>query len=132
MANIKAGPIVTAISGTIGGVTFSQNKGGAYAKSWSRSSNPRTTFQTDQRSSLAMIPEAWRGLTAGEVSAWNVWAALPAQEVPDKFGDLHSISGFAWFAKVNIRLLNIGRAIRIPIPTQLHLVKERNFSYLNV
>ncbi len=118
MAIIKLGAMVVGIRGTMGGVTFSANKSGPYARVWSRSANPRTTFQQDQRSVIAAIPVLWRVLTAMQQAAWDTWAALPAQDRTNSLGETISISGFNWFTIINTRLINIGRSTRTAVPTQ--------------
>jgi len=64
------------------------------------------------------MPQLWRDLTPAEQTAWDVFAALPAQERTNPLGDTYFISGFHWFVIVNGWLTNIGRATRIAPPTQ--------------
>lgn len=118
MAILKFGPTVVGLRGAIGGIVFSANGSSNYAKAWSRSSNPRTPLQTDQRSRLASLPAAWRSLTDVERTAWATFAALPAQDLINSLGITYSISGFGWYTKINARLLAMGRAVRTPVPTQ--------------
>lgn len=118
MAIIKLGIMVVGISGTVGGVTFSSNKSGPHASLWSRGSNPRTDFQTVQRSTIAAMPQQWRDLTPAEKTAWDVWALLPAQDRINRLGEVFSASGFNWFTIINTRLINMGRATRTGVPTQ--------------
>lgn len=118
MATVKFGATVVGVRGTIGGITFSANKSGPYVRQWSKGSNPKTSLQADQRSLLAEIPSAWRALTAPQQTLWDDFAALPAQDLTNSLGETYSISGYGWFNKINIRLLVMGRAIRVPVPTQ--------------
>jgi hypothetical protein len=118
VAIIKFGVSVVGIRGTIGGMIFSANKNGPFARAWSQGANPRTTFQSAQRSTLASIPALWRALTPAEKLAWDVWAALPAQDRINRLGETFSASGFTWFTIVNVRLLNIQRVTRTAPPTQ--------------
>ena len=118
MAIIKLGVTVVGIRGTIGGMTFSVNKSGPYARAWSKGSNPRTTAQTAERSTLGSIPALWRDLTPGQKAFWNAFAALPAQERTNPLGETFFASGYNWFTIINTRLINMSRAPRISIPTQ--------------
>lgn len=118
MSIIKLGVIVVGISGTLGGITFSRNKSGPYAKSWARSANPQSAFQQDQRSTVSEMPALWRALTPVQQAAWDTWAALPAQDRTNSLGETFSASGFNWFCIINVRLTNIGRATRTAVPTQ--------------
>ena len=118
MAIVKFGPTVAGIRGTIAGITFSANKASPYAKAWAKGANPTTALQTDQRSRLGSLPNAWRALTGVQQAAWDTFAALPAQDLLNSLGETYSISGFGWYVKVNARLLAMGRAVRTPVPTQ--------------
>ena len=118
MAIIKLGATVVGIRGTVGGLTFSANKSGPLVRAWSKGSNPRTSFQTGQRSTIATIPALWTALTPAEQAAWDTFAALPAQDRTNRLGETFSASGFNWFTLINTRLLNIGRASRTAVPTQ--------------
>lgn len=116
MAIIKLGPTIIGIRGTVGGITFSANKSGPIARAWSRGANPRSTRQTTARSLLAAIPQLWRDLSPAEQTAWDTFAALPAQELFNRLGESFFGSGFLWFTKINTRLLTIGRSTRVAVP----------------
>jgi len=118
MSIIKFGVAVVGIRGTIGGITFSANKHGPYARAWSKGSHPATPRQTDQQSYLAQMPALWQALTPVQRTAWDVFAALGAQDLINSLGETYSISGFGWFCKINIRLLVMGRAARVAVPVQ--------------
>ncbi len=110
MAIIKVQAPVAGIRGTIGGITYSANKSGPYAKAWSKGANPRTDLQTAQRSALAAIPTLWNALSTVQQDAWDTFAALAAQDRINSLGEIFSASGYNWFTICNTRLLNIGRA----------------------
>ena len=109
MAIIRLGPTVIGIRGTVGGIVFTQNKSGPFARGWSRGANPRVPLQAAQRARLASIPELWRALTPAQQTAWDNFAALPAQDQVNRLGETFSLSGFGFFTKCNVRLLTIGR-----------------------
>jgi len=116
MAIIKLGTTVVGIAGTIGGITFSRNKGGPYIRSWGNSPNQRKTLQNLQRSYIAGMAAAWRACTAAQRTAWNVYAALVAQQLTNSLGQTYFASGFAWFTSMNTNRLHRGIAINFPAP----------------
>ena len=118
MAKIKIGAPLTGIRGTIGGIIYSANKSGPFARAWAMTSNPRTPKQTIERSFLSQMSEDWRSLSDGQRIAWATFAALPAQELTDSLGEAYYASGWNWFVKCNVRLLRLGRAKIKPVPTQ--------------
>lgn len=119
MATIKFGALVVGARGTIGGVTYSASKSGPYARSWSRGSNPRTTKQQTNRARVSNQPAFWRALTSTQRTAWNTWAALPAQQLTNALGETYFISGYSWFVTINVRLARAGFAHRTDPPTDL-------------
>ncbi len=118
MAIVKVGAPLAGIRGTLGGIVYSKNKAGPYAKQWSRPSNPRTPKQTVERGYLARMPALWTALTALQRAVWDWFAALAAQKLFNSLGEEYYISGYGWFCKCNIRLLRVGRATRAGVPTQ--------------
>lgn len=118
MAITKIGPPLAGISGTVGGITYSRNKSGTFAKLWAQGSNPQTAKQMKQRSHLAKMPGLWRALTAGQKAWWDLFAALPAQEKFNSLGESYFASGYNWFCTCNVRLIRMGRATIQAIPTQ--------------
>ncbi len=118
MAITKIGAPLSGIRGTVGGITFSENKAGPYIKPWARPSNPRTPKQTIERGYLASMPALWTALTAPQRAAWDTFAALGAQVLINSLGEEYYISGYGWFCKCNIRLLRVNRAPIVPVPAQ--------------
>ncbi len=130
MAIIKMGPTIVGVRGTIGGVTFSENKGGPYAKIWNRPSNPLQPKQTAHRAVLATMPSLWRALSPAQQTAWDVFADLPAQERFNALGESFFASGFNWFSLINTRLSIVGRSLRsvppvlsVPSPPTISLLE---------
>lgn len=118
MAIIKVGAPLAGIRGTVGGITFSENLAGPYCKQWSGASNPRTAKQQVERGFMGSMPELWRGLTGAQKAAWDAFAALGAQELTNSLGEGYYLSGYGWFCKCNVRLLRMGRATIVAVPTQ--------------
>lgn len=116
MAIVKLGATVVGIRGTLGGITFSANKAGPYARIWTKGANPRTPTQSVQRGYVSEMPQAWRALTPVQQAAWDTWAALPAQQKTNSLGLGYYISGYAWFVCINTRLRIMGLATRTAPP----------------
>lgn len=118
MAIITIGPPLAGIRGTVGGITFSANKSGTYAKIWTTTTNPRTPAQSRQRGLLARMSALWNALTSTQKLAWDTFAALSAQDLINSLGETFSASGFNWFSKCNVRLLRVGLSPLTAVPTQ--------------
>ena len=118
MAIITIGAPLSGIRGTVGGITFSANKSGPYAKIWSQTTNPRTPQQSRERGFMARMSSLWNALTGVQKAAWDTFAALPAQDLTNSLGETFSASGYNWFTKCNIRLLRVGLTPLVPVPTQ--------------
>ncbi len=100
MAIVKFGVTVVGIRGTVGGLVFSAGKSGPYVKTWSKSANPRTPKQSEQRAELGSIGEEWRALTQVNRDGWDTFAATgTCTELTNSLGELYRISGFLWFLK---------------------------------
>jgi hypothetical protein len=109
MAILTFGAPVTGIRGTIGGITYSGNKSGPYAKIWSRGANVRTPPQSVDRLLLAALAARWRTLSAGHRADWDTFAADPAQELTNSLMQPYYISGFLWWLKISRQLIRAGR-----------------------
>lgn len=118
MAITKIGAPLSGIRGTIGGITFSANGAGTYAKQWAKGANPRTSLQMKQRGFWGRMPSLWSTLSAVQKTAWDTFAALPAQELTNSLGEAYYASGYNWFEKCNVRLTRAGRATISATPTQ--------------
>jgi hypothetical protein len=101
MAILKFGTLITAARGTIGGVTFSANAAGPYAKPWAAPPKSTTARQAVQRAAFAAFRNPWRALSPSERADWNTFAADPAQEQLNVLGESYYLSGWQWFCRVN-------------------------------
>lgn len=117
MAVIKIGAPLTGISGTIGGITYSRNGSGTYAKPWAQGSNPKSQLQTQTRAILSGLTFSWQAITASQRALWDVYAALPAQELTNSLGDTFFGSGWNWFVRINSNLITTENAERAVPPT---------------
>ena len=111
MAIVKLGPVVTGIRGSLGGVVFSNSRGGPYCRSSYKPVNPRTALQSDCRNFISWVPGLWRGLTVEQQEAWATYAALPAQALTNSLGETYYASGYNWFLSINSNRTEVGLVI---------------------
>lgn len=96
--------LITAASGSIGGMTAAHNKGGMYLRSRSTPINPNTPFQQAMRANLGSLATEWNDtLTDAQRSAWEDYASnVP---IVDTLGEPRPITGLNWYVAINtIRL----------------------------
>lgn len=99
-ALIQFGPNISGLRNSIAGQTFSQNKGGAYAKAKPIPTNPRSAAQRLVRANFAANSKQWSGaLTDAQRAAWVFFAQNnPYNNV---FGQAKQLSGMAMMMKLN-------------------------------
>lgn len=118
MALIALGSVATEIRGSIGGVTYSRNKGGAYARARVAPINRKTPAQTLVRANFAANAKAWSGtLTSAERAAWTAFAA--ANPLVNILGASIIVSGLAMLLKLNQVLSQIGEPNIVSPPPDL-------------
>lgn len=103
MAVCKLGTTVVGLRGTIGGITYQQNKSGPTAKVWARSAQSNAPYQQLCRGQMARWGDVWRGLTPAEQADWDSFAAAPPETDYDRFGTLVYRTGFQWLCRLNQR-----------------------------
>jgi hypothetical protein len=118
MAKVTPSPLVERLSGSVGGVTFSNWKGTSYVKSKARSvRNPATEDQVAIRDALTVFARRWFDvLTDAQRAAWDQYAqetasadrgdqvvgSLGVRVVPQRS---FQRSGYNWFIGLNCRLV---------------------------
>lgn len=117
MANIKFGNGWADARGKVGGVIYSKNKGGSYAKNYTKPANPKTPKQVAQRNIFAYVSSNWRMLTDGQRNSWN--SAASQVPVSNKVGEKIHLTGAQYFNKQNIDLFVSGSATLATSPQQL-------------
>jgi len=127
MAITKLGVIIVGVRGTIGGVTFSANKSGTYAKSLVTPSNPGTVNQVDQRAILATLGAKWRALSTAQQTAWDTFAASPPETDTNSLGQTYLLSGFGWFSRITIRRERCGQVYAPAAPTSTPTAAPASF-----
>jgi hypothetical protein len=116
------GPMVSAVSGSVGGQTFSRNRGGQYVRARAIPITSTTTYALAAKARLSTASSAWQGLTAGERQAWAQWAN--ANPVVNTLGNSITLTGQQGFVGNHTRLSLAGVATLttppiIPAPISL-------------
>lgn len=99
MARIIYGPLVTAVKGSISGITFQANPSGSIIRSRPRTTKVSTTKQTQSHSKLSRLLFEWQAITQTQRDLWNEYAA--AWTKTNKFGQTKILTGLNWFTSVN-------------------------------
>lgn len=102
--------ILAQVSGSMNGIVFSRNAGGAYMRNRSIPTNPGTDRQDQVRTALTSLATAWPNtLTETQRILWNAYGA--GLSVKNKLGDTIKLSGIAAFQRVNLfRMSTLGEA----------------------
>lgn len=116
MAILTPGTMIGAISGSIGGQTFSHNKGGPYVRKRSIPTNPNSERQQAVRTILGILAAAWTNtLTNAQRATWNVYAE--ANTITNALGQAIKVTGLAWYLRCGARLLDAGGTAPTDAPT---------------
>lgn len=103
------------LSGSVGGVVASHNKGGQYLRNRSIPVNPNSTRQQAARSAFAAYADLWKNLTAGQRSAWDSYASQTP--ITNRLGEQIHISGFNHYVRTNSFRAAAGAAPLSAAPT---------------
>ena len=106
MAIFTPGPTVAAVSGSVGGTTFSRNRGGAYMRNRAIPVTSSSEKALRYRSYLAGISQAWRALDADIRQAWRIYAQT--NPVVNRLGQSKALTGQNHFIRLNTRLMAAG------------------------
>lgn len=100
MALFQSG-IITASSGSLGGLTFSHNRGGMYVRARVVPVNPNTPQQSVVRQQMANLTNRWANiLTAVQRDAWDTYAENVL--LPGPLGDPRNVGGLGMFIRSNV------------------------------
>lgn len=118
MALIRSS-LLSDISGSIGGTTYSRARGGAYARNRTVPINPRTALQEANRDLFAATSTFWSSLTSEQLQAWNLTAhAFP---LTNRLGETYNPSGRQLFMSCNrnLALIDLPFIVDAPPPEAL-------------
>lgn len=96
--------VFTQASGSIGGQTFSHNKGGMYTRARRTPTNPNTLRQQIVRSAVGGMANMWNALTDVQRAAWKLYG----ENVPvlNRLGDPIILSGQQQFIRTNALIVS--------------------------
>ena len=110
MAIIRTSPILSAVSGAIGGVVFAKGKRGTVARLRPRHTPRRSAALLHQQALYANIVRAWPALTPQQRDAWRALALdFPAT---NRLGITSAPSGFQTFLSTNLHSLRQSGVLR--------------------
>jgi len=108
--------VYTAVSGSVGGLTYSRNRFGMYTRARATPVNPNTIRQQEVRASMSSMVVYWHAtLTAAQRAAWGVYGANTP--IVDALGQSQNLSGQQMFLRSNIARVNLGLAVIVAAPT---------------
>lgn len=99
--------LVTQISGSVGGLTGSHNRGGMYIRARAIPVNPNTAEQQEVRNALSELLGRWQSvLTTGQRNGWTDYAT--STPVTGKLGDPITLSGINMYMRSNVPRVQAG------------------------
>lgn len=101
------------LSGSMGGVVASHNRGGAYLRARAIPVTSTSSAALDAKGYLTTASQAWAGLTDAQRLTWADWASI--NPVADAFGEQRILSGHQSYVQLNRRLLQCGQS-QISVP----------------
>lgn len=103
MAKYTPGPLAGAISGSIGGATFTHGPYGAIIRRRAIPVTSTTTDAVNAKARLTSRSQAYQALTAAQRLAWDAWGQ--SNPVTDALGMPQALAGNACYIQLNTRLL---------------------------
>ena len=99
MALFSPGPLVSQVSGSIGGQVFSHNRGGQYIRQRSTPTAVYTDPALEAKNRLATMSLRWGGLTTAQRLAWKTYAS--ENPTINRIGRSTTLSGIAIHNRIN-------------------------------
>jgi len=109
MAIMRAGALAGQLSGRVGGIVFSRNRGGDYVRNGPSPVNPQTSYQVAVRNAMSLASTRWNDMAATARAAWTAWAQN--NPVQNRIGETIRLQGNAAFVSLNSRLAFLGTAV---------------------
>lgn len=107
--------VLSAASGSVGGVTYSHNRGGMYQRTRATPTNPNTSRQQLVRSAFGTMATRWGTLTVAQRIAWEDYASHVA--MTDKLGQTIYLTGQQHYIRSNVPRVQGGFAVVDNAPT---------------
>lgn len=122
--------VLTAASGSIGGVTYSHNRGGMYQRARAIPTNPNSPEQMAVRNIFGGLADHWGNtLTAAQRTAWDTYATFISWL--NKLGQSTSLTGFNMYIRSNTPRIQAGlaRVDDAPITATIGEFTNPTFAY---
>lgn len=126
MGAILPGP-GTPVGGSVGSLTYSRNRYGAYVRNRTKPVNPNSAAQNAYRSNFRAAVAAWQDLTYAQRSAWDAWAA--ATPWLNAAGESISLTGQAAWIR---RFMSAFDSANLPAGDQLLPPVENDVGSINI
>lgn len=108
--------VYTAVSGSIGGITYAHNRNGMYARARATPTDPASPAQNVVRAAVAELVNAWtNALTNDQRDGWVAWSLGHPQSGP--FGDAEYGTAQNGYVGLNVPRLQAGIARKDDAPT---------------
>jgi hypothetical protein len=124
-----ASQVYTNVSGSVGGLVYSHNKGGMYTRGRAIPVNPNTDSQIAARSALSMAAADWNSLTEANRQLWRDYAET--QNHVDKIGNSILWSGQQEYIAANSMLMAVGEAV-VTVPPLVLTKPEFDVSDMDI
>ena len=115
MAKFTPGPTVAAVSGSIGGTTYSRNRFGAYMRFRAIPVASGSQAALEAKNRLAVQSIAWQSQSVADRLAWQSWAQ--SHPVTDTLGNSQVLTGHQAFVALNCRIDKAGDTVIAVPPT---------------
>lgn len=117
MAIVKYVAPIDEMRGHLGGIVYSANGAGTYAKTWKMPAKPFSPPQSNQKAFLGSHGQYWNALTQAQRDDWDTYAAAAPQALTNSLGQTYYASGFNWYVRINNHLLSGAQSRRATYPT---------------
>lgn len=111
--------VIASASGSIGGTTYSRNRGGMYMRTRAVPTNPNSDAQQANRAAFAAMAIAWQSLTSTQRAAWKTYADNVS--VVNTLGDPIFLTGQQMFVRCNSMRVYWGLAVVEDGPTTFNI-----------
>jgi len=115
MARVEYGGIVTALRGSIGGLTFQQNKSGGIVRVRPVQKRYVNPLQSARIAEFQKVVGIWSTMTVSEKEAWGTFAS--SHTYIDYWGEEKELSGYNWFLSANSNLVLVEETPNIAPPS---------------
>jgi hypothetical protein len=116
MAIMRPGPLAGQLSGRVGGVVFSRNRGGDYVRNGPSPTNPQSDYQVAVRNALSVASSYWDDMDDAARQAWRGWAQV--NPIQNRLGESIRLQGNASYVSLNARKAFMGHTLSAVTPAR--------------